>query len=361
MFNGVYKGKKVLVTGDTGFKGSWLSLWLSALGAEVLGAAKYLPSQPCHFEVASLAGSINHVETDIRYYLELKKIFDSFQPEIVFHLAAQPIVTTSYDQPQLTFETNVGGTINVLESIRHTPSVKAAVIITSDKCYENKGWDWGYRETDSLGGSDPYSASKACAEIAFSSYFRSYFQKPNMTQIVTVRAGNVIGGGDWAENRIVPDCVRAFSQNKELGIRNPHATRPWLYVLEPLSGYLWLGALLYPGAENLNGESFNFGPDVETVHSVGDLVKSLSEHWGGGKWRVVPSDKKEAGLLKLSFDKALKRIDWMPVLSFQQTMDMTSKWYKQYYAQLSNMKEFSLSQISQYVGEATKKQLRWAQ
>ncbi|MBP9855302.1 MAG: CDP-glucose 4,6-dehydratase [Candidatus Omnitrophica bacterium] len=357
-----YKGKRVLVTGHTGFKGSWLSLWLLELGAKVAGFSKYLPSQPCAFEVMGLARRLQDFKGDVRNYDEIKNVFNEFKPQIVFHLAAQPIVRESYNDPKLTFDTNLGGTINVLECIKASSSVESAVFITSDKCYENVNWEWGYREIDRLGGEDPYSASKACAEIAFHSYFKSFFQN-HKTKIATARAGNVIGGGDWAKDRIVPDCISAWNKKNIPVIRKPEATRPWQHVLEPISGYLLLGALLSQGNHNhqINGEAFNFGPGADVVKSVGELVETLIGYSGKGEWKHEPmrDEKKEAILLKLDCDKALNRLQWKSLLSFDETVELTSNWYKQYYEKNLDLYEFSLSQIEFYVEKGFKQKLPW--
>ena len=358
----VYKNKRVLVTGHSGFKGSWLCLWLIELGAEVAGFSKYLPSNPCHFEISNLKDKLRHYEGDIRSIEELKSVFDDFKPQIVFHLAAQPIVLRSYAEPKLTFDTNLGGTINTLECIKDTQCVEAAVIITSDKCYENVGWDGGYKETDRLGGQDPYSASKACAEIACSSYMRSFFSEKDSPKIATTRAGNVIGGGDWADNRLIPDCVTAWSKGEVAVIRNPEATRPWQHVLEASSGYLWLGACLLNKPDGIAGEAFNFGPASGVVKPVKDLVDLFLTFWGGGKWRHEPflTEKREASLLKLSCDRALERLSWKPVLTFEETVALTAHWYKEYYSQRKNMYGYTVSQIAQYIEQADKQQMVWA-
>ena len=244
MFDNCYRGANVFITGHTGFKGSWLTAWLINLGAKVTGFSSYLPSDPCNFEVCKLHEKINHIKGDICNYRQLREAFEKIKPDIVFHLAAQPIVKKSFEDPKLTFDTNVGGTVNVLECIKVCGSVKASVLITSDKCYQNFEWVWGYRENDKLGGDDPYSASKAAAEIVINSYIKSFFTSDNSVCVASTRAGNVIGGGDWAVDRIIPDCVRAFSKRETLTIRNPVATRPWQHVLEPLGGYLLLGVKL---------------------------------------------------------------------------------------------------------------------
>lgn len=363
MFDNIYKGKKVLITGHTGFKGSWLTQWLLSLGAVVKGYSLYIPSKPSLFEVLKLEDRIDHLVGDIRELETLEIAFSDFQPDIVFHLAAQPIVRRSYDEPILTFQTNLLGTINVLETIRNTPSVKVGVFITSDKCYENIEWEYGYRENDRLGGKDPYSASKACAEIAFSAYHRSFYTNPKCTKIATARAGNVIGGGDWADYRIIPDSIRAWSENKKVIIRSPNATRPWQHVLEPLSGYLWLAYNLFEAPENKNGEAFNFGPGSDVVKTVAELLNTMGERWENSKWSVVRDNNdqiKEAGLLKLNCDKVLTRLRWESSLSFKETIDMTIDWYKNYYQGKTEMIELTLDQIIKYQQLAIHRGRVWA-
>ena len=361
-FGGFYRGKRVLVTGHTGFKGSWLCLWLLELGASVAGFSLYLPSHPCNFEAINLKKRIAHYKGDIRNVEELKKVFDEFKPQIVFHLAAQSIVRRSYDEPKLTFDTNLGGTVNILECIRTYPFVRAAIIITSDKCYRNVEWEWGYRENDILGGDDPYSASKACAEIACRAYIKSYFNKEDAPKIATTRAGNVIGGGDWAKDRIIPDCVRAWSKGGKAIIRKPEATRPWQHVLEPLSGYLWLGANLINNPDNIAGEAFNFGPDNKVIKSVRELVNLFLKFWGNGSWEHGPleQEKRESTLLKLCCDKALHRLGWHSILSFDETVRLTAEWYKNYYNKKSDIYKFSCSQIDFYVKKAIEQKMPWA-
>ena len=360
MFNNYYKNKRVLVTGHTGFKGSWLTLWLLQLGAEVAGFSAYLPSDPCNFEVLGLEKMIGHVVGDVRHLHDLKEVFNDFQPEIVFHLAAQPIVRKSYNDPKITFDTNVGGTVNILECIRTTESVKGAVIITSDKCYKNVEWLWGYRENDSLGGDDPYSASKACAEIAINSYCQSFFSKKRGVNIASTRAGNVIGGGDWAENRIIPDCVRAWSKDEKVIIRNPQSTRPWQHVLEPLSGYLWLGALM-TSDQKLNGEAFNFGPREDVIQPVSSLIAAFQKYWDKAQWEVPDESftNKESRLLKLCCDKVLSILNWRAILSFEESVEFTASWYKKSYAGQYDMIEFSKQQIDRYCMLATERSTEW--
>ena len=361
-FGGIYKGKRVLVTGHTGFKGSWLTAWLLELGANVIGFSLDIPTEPSNFEVLKLRERIVHTTGDIRDLQQLKKVFDKYSPEVVFHLAAQSITRLSYDIPQETFFTNLGGTVNVLECIRQSKSVKAAVIITSDKCYQNVEWVWGYRENDRLGGDDPYSASKACAEIATNAYIKSFFSKNDCPRVSTTRAGNVIGGGDWAPDRIVPDCVRAFSKGETLQIRNPEATRPWQHVLEPISGYLWLGANLLQGCEDVAGEAFNFGPSEDVSRTVQELVAEFAKTWKGGRWTIVKSSskKKESTLLRLNCDKALSYLQWRAVLSFEETVKMTAEWYNSFYKGNRNMYEVTIHQIQEYIRLARRCGVKWA-
>jgi len=359
LFQGSYKNKRVLVTGHTGFKGSWLSLWLNRLGAQVMGYSKYLPSDPCNFEVCHLESEIEHVVGDVCDYDTLYSCFERFKPDIVFHLAAQPIVKYAYEHPKLNFDTNIGGTTNVLECLRVFDQTRAAVIITSDKCYANQNWTWGYRESDRLGGKDPYSASKGAAEIVFNAYYQSFFQQSS-THLSSVRAGNVIGGGDWAEARIVPDCIRAWSAGKAVTIRNPHATRPWQHVLEPLSGYLCVGASLLSSAEQ-NGESYNFGPDTKVNATVKELIDEFLVHWNTGDYAIDARQHfKEDSLLKLSCDKALHKLHWHSVLNFEETVAFTASWYKHYYdGHDQSMKNFTANQIDLYVSKARDQGLAW--
>jgi len=367
-FNNVFEGKKIIVTGNTGFKGSWLSAWLVQLGAHITGISKDIPTEPSLFEHMGLAGKMDHHFANICDGLAMKAIFTAVQPDFVFHLAAQPIVSVSYDDPVDTFQTNVIGTANILEALRAVEHPCTAVMITSDKCYDNVEWVWGYREHDALGGKDPYSASKGAAELVIKTYFHSYFNKPeSLVKLVTVRAGNVIGGGDWALNRIVPDCVRAWSENKAVTIRNPNATRPWQHVLEPLSGYLRAAQCLYEGREGINGEPFNFGPNADQNHSVLDLLKTISTHWSfqqnNEHFAIENSNRfHEAGLLKLNCDKALFHLQWRPVLEFPQTSSFTGSWYNAFYNVAgSDMYSFTLQQIHEYAQQAKQKAIAWAE
>jgi CDP-glucose 4,6-dehydratase len=353
----------VLVTGHTGFKGSWLSVWLLELGADVLGYSLNIPTRPSNFEALDLESKLEHIEGDVSDPEHLEQVYDSFLPDIVFHLAAQSLTRVSYDLPRETLHTNLGGTVNVLECIRNSPSVRAAVVVTSDKCYRNVEWIWGYRENDVLGGADPYSASKACAEIACHCYIDSFFSKEGSPNVATARAGNVIGGGDWAGDRIVPDCVRAFSKGQRLEIRNPKATRPWQHVLEPLSGYLWLGANLLRDNRAVAGESFNFGPSSDADRSVEDLARDFAGMWGGGVLNVIEStnkDKKECTLLRLNCDKALHYLNWRTVLTFEETVKMTAEWYKAFYGREQDIYSLTTNQIEHYVSLGWEYDLPWA-
>ena len=360
MFKNFYRGKKVLVTGHTGFKGSWLTQWLLDLGAEVAGFSDCVPTEPAHFEALGLRDKIRHYEGDVGNLEQVRTALHEFKPEIVLHLAAQAIVYESYHDPQATFLTNVLGTVNVLESIRDLPGVQVAVCITSDKCYENVEWDFGYRETDRLGGKDPYSGSKACAEIAFSSYARSFFAEDSGPRLATARAGNVIGGGDWAAYRVVPDCVRAWSQNEKVDIRNPASTRPWQHVLEPLSGYLCLAQRLADQPE-LHGQSFNLGPNPGSNHSVAELLEQLQKSWPEGQWQTPEGIKSlpEAGLLQLCCDKANRHLDWRATLDFEQTAALTGDWYYRYYQEGVSAEMLTAEHIARYTRLASEQDLAW--
>lgn len=362
MFNHIYKNKKVLVIGHTGFKGSWLSLWLNQLGAEVAGFANGIPTHPSLFEIMHLDSLVQDFRGDIRNQLQLQDVFSLFQPEIVFHLAAKAIVRECYDTPVEAFETNVLGSVHVLECIRNTPSVKSCVMITSDKCYENVEWEYGYRESDRLGGKDPYSATKACAELAFSTYFRSYLNQLDNLNIASARAGNVIGGGDWARDRIVPDCIRAWQKGEDVVIRSPGATRPWQHVLEPLSGYLRLGQYLFENQPKVNGEPFNFGPGSDVIQSVEELIHELQKIWNQSSYTIqADNEKKEANLLKLCCDKALNRLNWQATLNFKETIDFTGTWYKALTENPDSIQNFTQEQIKKYQAIAKTKGLAWVQ
>lgn len=361
MFDNVFEGRKVFITGHTGFKGSWLCQWLLNLGAEVTGYSSYVPD-PAHFSELGLEKYIKHVQGDVRDYKALQKAISESKPEIVLHLAAQALVRLSYEDPRTTFETNLMGTVNVLDILRSQPSVRAAVMVTSDKCYENVEQVEGYLETDRLGGKDPYSGSKACAEIAASSYLRSFFDGSG-AQISTARAGNVIGGGDWAKDRIVPDCVRAWARGEPALLRSPQSTRPWQHVLEPLSGYLWLAAKLYRSGKSIHQEAFNFGPDASTNHPVLKLVEEMSKTWPSVRWNIDPSANKgkpEAGLLQLNCEKALKELKWNATLNFEETMQMTAEWYRSFEMENAPAVLLTERQIAKYQSLARERGLEWA-
>jgi CDP-glucose 4,6-dehydratase len=347
----IYKNKNVIVTGHTGFKGSWLVAWLKQMGASVTGIALDPPSIPSHYDASMLAEGIQDHRIDIRNLRNIEQVILEAKPDFLFHLAAQPIVGASYEEPIETWGTNVMGTINVLEALRKIKHKCSTVIITSDKCYDNVEWEWGYRENDALGGPDPYSASKGAAELAIRSYVKSYFARENNpVRIASARAGNVIGGGDWAENRIVPDCVQSWSKNEIVELRNPHSTRPWQHVLEPLGGYLHLGALLSQNHQ-LHGEAFNFGPQAQQNHSVLELVKQMSRSWSEVRWaesELQLSQFRESGLLKLNCDKALHFLNWHAVLDFEETVGLTADWYRSFYADPSSIKDVTYKQISDY-------------
>lgn len=366
MFDDIFRGKTVVVTGHTGFKGTWLSTWLISLGATVHGISKDIPTQPSMFEELKLADRMSHHILDIRDGERLKALVTRINPDFIFHLAAQPIVSVSYKDPAQTFETNVIGTLNVMECIRELNKKVYGVLITSDKCYENVEWTWGYRENDRLGGKDPYSASKGAAELVIHSYYHSYFKTNPEKRIVSVRAGNVIGGGDWAPDRIVPDSVRAWAKNSAVTIRRPKATRPWQHVLEPLSGYLRAGQLLSQ-IDSLNGESYNFGPASDQNVAVLELLKVMSNQWFGKNSDDMidvqeQSAFHEAGLLKLNCDKAFHELAWKPVLDFATTTAMTTEWYFNFYNanKGKNVFDLTLSQIGKYCGLAAQKKLPWA-
>jgi CDP-glucose 4,6-dehydratase len=346
MLKDFFKNKRVLITGHTGFKGSWLALWLNDLGAKVTGLALEPNTEPSHFNLTKLEDLITHVEGDIRDIKVIEKTFKQSKPEIVFHLAAQALVRDSYSEPKSTFDTNIGGTVNVLEAIRNFSDVKAAIIITSDKCYENREWIWGYRENDPMGGYDPYSASKGAVEIVCAAYHRSFFQKTN-TGFATARAGNVIGGGDWAKDRIIPDCVRALSSENPIAIRNPEAVRPWQHVLDPLSGYLLLAMKIYNDPEIFSG-SWNFGPAESGQIKVIELAEKFINAWGSGRIDTPDSEMKaphEAHLLRLCIDKAVHILKWRPMIDSKTAVDWTVEWYKAWHENKSSMHDISLKQI----------------
>jgi CDP-glucose 4,6-dehydratase len=344
-FNNIYEGKRVLVTGHTGFKGGWLALWLKALGAQVAGYSLPPNTNPSFFEVLKIDSKIKSVFGDILDACALERVFDEVRPQIVFHLAAQPLVRLSYSEPVLTYRTNVIGTLNMLEAARKCGGVKAFVNITTDKCYENKETRRGYKETDPMGGYDMYSSSKGCSEILSSSYRRSFLK--NGYALATARAGNVIGGGDWALDRLVPDCIKSINEGRAIEIRNPLAIRPWQHVLEPLSGYLLLGQKLLEEGDKF-AEGFNFGPEKKSVHSVSEVAKDIVKYYGRGEISVHKRDDlHEAGLLMLNINKAKKRLGWRPCWNTKKTIENTAKWYKAFY-EGKNVEDLTFAQIKEY-------------
>ncbi len=364
--NESFKNKKVVVTGHTGFKGSWLSIWLHSLGADVFGISSDIPSIPSHFMETNVGAIIKDYRLDINDSEKLKNLFLEIKPDFVFHLAAQPLVRKSFQEPLLTWHTNTIGTLNVLESIRCLVNNCVAILITSDKSYENVEWTWGYRENDRLGGLDPYSSSKACAELIIKSFYDSFLKNKKNLRIGIGRAGNVIGGGDWAEDRLVPDCMKSWHMDKTVNIRNPVATRPWQHVLEPLSGYLNLALNLSKSNHN-NGEPFNFGPPSQQNHSVLEVVMEMSNYWDKVKWEIncEATNIKECGLLKLNCDKALSSLGWLSVWNFKETIYETVTWYKTFYESKNNINnnstyELTLEQIKRYTSKAQKLKLKWS-
>lgn len=365
-FAGAYAGLPVLVTGHTGFKGSWLVTWLLELGAHVTGFSHLEPpTRPSNFNVSHLAERITDVRGDIRDLDALRETIQAHRPQIVFHLAAQPIVLRSVELPKLTIDTNTGGTVNVLEAIRTTDSVRALVSITTDKVYENQEWLWGYRETDQLGGHDPYSASKAMAELAIAAYRHTYFPPATFGEshhvaLASTRAGNVIGGGDFADFRLVPDCMKALMENRPIGVRNPLSVRPWQHVLEPLSGYLWLGVKLLREGPAF-GEAWNFGPLEQKGVPARDLAEKLVELWGSGSWvHTQPGYAEvETGQLRLSWDKAAHRLNWRPVYTWADALAEIAAWFKGYQAG-TDMHALTLDHIRHYTARARELGLEWA-
>lgn len=363
MFNNYYQGKKVLVTGHTGFKGSWLCNWLISLGAEVYGVSDQIPTSPSLFEISQLDKKIHHNICNISDQSKFKELLKEIDPDIIFHLAAQAIVSTSYEKPLETIETNALGTALICDFLKNIERPISCVLITSDKCYENVEWEFGYRENDRLGGRDIYSASKACAEILYSSYYSSFLKNNKNVKVCSARAGNVIGGGDWAKDRIVVDMIEAWSLGKAVKIRSPKATRPWQHVLEPLSGYLHLGERLNANSK-LNGQSFNFGPKSEQNRTVvelsQDLFNSLDANVLANVSHEIIDNKPfhEAGLLKLCCDKALMYLNWEANLTYDCCVDFISEWFSAY-LNSEDMSKVTLEQINNYCNLAKDKNLTW--
>ena len=346
-----WRAKRVLLTGHTGFKGGWLSLWLHSMGAALRGLSLTPPTEPALFDVARVVDAMEHRIVDIRDFAAVQHQMSEFRPEIVFHIAAQPLVRLSYQQPIETYATNVMGTVHVLEAARHAGSVKVIVNITTDKCYENREWVWGYREDEPMGGHDPYSNSKGCAELVSSAYRKSFLKDAGIS-MATARAGNVIGGGDWAPDRLVPDILRALQRGEPVLIRNPHAIRPWQHVLEPLSGYLLLAERLH-GQGQVHAEGWNFGPRDDDAKPVQWIVESLCARWGdGASWTLQPGDHPhEASVLKLDISKARQRLQWVPRWSLDTALSQVTEWHQAWQSG-QDMRALCLQQINRYQATA---------
>ncbi len=367
-FADTYRGKRVLVTGHTGFKGSWLSEWLVSLGADVTGFALDPATKPALFDQLGLSSRLRDVRGDVRDLAAVKKVVEETCPDFVFHLAAQPLVRLSYDIPVETYAVNVMGTVNVLEAVRGLRTPCTVVSITTDKCYENREWVHSYREEDAMGGYDPYSSSKGAAELVISAYRRSYFSSASRTpavKLASARAGNVIGGGDWALDRIVPDCIRALQRSESIPVRNKIATRPWQHVLEPLSGYLWLGACLFDSRLSaFSGHlasGFNFGPALTSNRTVAELVQEVLKHWPG-RWedKSDPHAVHEAKLLNLATDKAHHFLGWQPAWNFEDTIRETVEWYRVTTADATAAHSLTMRQIDDYQASALARGVAWA-
>ena len=362
-FKNFFKDKTILITGHTGFIGSWLTLWLQSLGSEVIGFSLNYPTKPSLFQALNLEDKIHHYFGDINDVEQLKTILSKHKPEIIFHLAAQSLVRLSYKTPLTTLQTNIMGIANLLELIKNFPSVKNCIIMTSDKCYRNSESYHAYVENDALGGSDPYSASKAAAEIITNCYQKSFFENPNMqkTRLATIRSGNVIGGGDWALDRLIPDCVKSFSQNKLVYLRYPNSVRPFQYVLEPISGMLCLSKKMWD-SDSFN-ESWNIGPSLsDDPSSVKEVVNEVIKYWGAGSWKNMSEENytPESKLLLLNSQKAIDRLNWLPVFDITHSIKETVIWYKKYYEQTNDMEKFSKKCISYYSKKAAELGLKWA-
>lgn len=345
----LWQGRRVLLTGHTGFKGAWLSLWLQRLGAQVTGVALEPPTQPNLFETARVAIGMRSMQIDVRDNARLHDVVSEARPEVVIHMAAQSLVRRSYAEPADTYSTNIMGTVNVLEAVRRTGSARVFINVTSDKCYENRQWVWGYREDEPMGGSDPYSSSKGCSELVTAAYRRSFFSGNGArTAVATARAGNVIGGGDWAEDRLVPDFFRALKDGNELLIRNPDAVRPWQYVLEPLAGYLMLAQALWQEPGNF-AEAWNFGPSAEDEWPVRRVVQQLASHWGPGlRWTTdAAHHPAEARYLKLDCAKARARLGWQPRVALDEALGLITGWFRAYFAR-ADIREATLREIDSY-------------
>jgi CDP-glucose 4,6-dehydratase len=360
-FKGIFKNKNVLVTGHTGFQGSWLSLWLKMLGANVIGYSLEAPTSPSLFEIINLENKIQHFTGDVRDLSSLKQVIKNTKPDIVFHLAAQSLVHVSYEEPRTTFETNIMGSVNLLESLRETNFSNVCIIATSDKCYKNDELQRPFKENDPLGGKDPYSASKGATEIVTSSYRDSFFNpniSKNITAISTVRSGNVIGGGDWAKDRLVPDCIRSLSSNLEISLRNPSSVRPWQFVLEPISGMLWLATKMLNDKKQFS-DAWNFGPFIDKNITTTSLVQEIIKSWGSGKFTSHSENNiPEAKTLFLDTTKSENQLGWKSVYSFNETVSKTIDWYKNYFNNV-DMKRFTEQQIQDYSQRAKDLKLIW--
>lgn len=364
-FINIFRGKTVLVTGHTGFKGSWLSIWLRELGAKVIGYSSEPPTKINNFALTQLAKKIVDIRADIRNREKLDEVIRAFKPEIIFHLAAQAIVLTSYSKPKETFDINVGGTVNVLETARQYSFIKSIVIVTSDKCYKDQAMPWGYRETDLLGGDDPYSASKGMAELAVASYRVSFYNEEKKTAVASARAGNVIGGGDFADFRLVPDTMKALIEEKKIELRNPLSVRPWQHVLVPLSGYLTVAARLQEDGHRF-AEAWNFGPLETSGIRAQEVVEKSISLWGKGYWKQIKikKPKKEVKLLRLSWEKAAQRLHWSPAYNWEDALASTVEWFKAYASQRNNpeidLYNICVKQIRDYTEKAREKRIEWA-
>jgi CDP-glucose 4,6-dehydratase len=344
-----WENKKVFITGHTGFKGSWMSLWLQSMGAKVKGYSLEPNTNPNLFTQANVGANMHSEIGDIRDLNQISKSMLDFNPDLLIHMAAQPLVRLSYQEPVNTYTTNVIGTVNVLESARNCKNLKAIVSVTTDKCYENREWDWGYRENEPMGGHDPYSSSKGCAELVTSAYRRSFFSTKETASLASARAGNVIGGGDWSDDRLIPDILRAFEKSEAVIIRNPLSTRPWQHVLEPLSGYLLLAQELYVNGDEF-AEGWNFGPKEEGCKPVDWILDKMVKHWGdGASWELDKNNNPhEAGFLKLDCSKAVNRLKWQPKWQLQETLELIIDWH-QNYLDGKELKEECLKEIKKYL------------